>query len=233
MTVLSSETRLIGSGTGLLPRVNLLPPEIAEKRQFRRIQTALGSAVLASVAVVGLLYVSAGHSVSSAQSDLDSANAQGSALQLEAAKYRNVTAVYAAADAAQQQLSVAMGDEVRYSQLLNDLSLTVPSNVWISNLAYTAGADGAAAPTAATTAGAAGAPAAPAALGTFTVTGIGFEHDDVAQWLDAIAGLKTYDTPYFSTSTESLLGTRKIVTFTSTANVTDKARSNRYNKVGG
>ena len=226
MTVLSSETRLIGTGTSLLPRVNLLPPEIAEKRQFRRIQLALGSAVLASVGVVGLLFVSANHSVSSAQTDLDSANSQGTALQAEAAKYRNVTAIYAAAEAAQQQLTVAMGDEVRYSQMLNDLSLTIPSNVWVTNIGYTSAAAPAAG--AATTVATTTPP-----VGTFSVTGVGFSHDDVAQWLEAVAGLKTYDSPYFSSSAESLLGTRKIVTFTSTANVTQKARSNRYNKVGG
>ena len=44
-----------------------------------------------------------------------------------------------------------MGDEVRYSQLLNDLSLSIPTNVWIKNLSYTSSA----APTAGTAATAA------------------------------------------------------------------------------
>ncbi len=39
-----------------------------------------------------------------------------------------------------------MGDEVRFSQLLNDLSLTVPSNVWIQNLSFTQAPPPAAAP---------------------------------------------------------------------------------------
>src|SRR5690242_19946726 len=111
---------------GALPRVNLLPPEIAEGRRLRRIQLGLGGAVLGAVGVVALLYVGAVGGVSSAQSDLDAATAKHSALQAQTAKYREVTAVYARAAAAQTLLTQAMGQEVRYSQLLNDLSLSVP-----------------------------------------------------------------------------------------------------------
>ena len=62
----------------------------------------------------------------------------------------------------------------------------------------------------------------------------GFSHDDVAAWLESVAGLKTYDSPYFSNSTEALLGTRRTVNFTSTATVTHNAYSHRYDRpVGG
>lgn len=235
MTVLSQETRLVGTGAGLLPRVNLLPPEIAEREVFRRCQIGMGAALLATAGVVGLLVVGASQSVSSAKSDLAGAQSEQSSLQVEAAKYKNVTAIYAAADAAQAQLASAMGDEVRYSQLLTDLSLTVPSNVWVASIAFsqtapgTAPATGAASTTAATPAAA----ATSGPIGTLTVSGTGFSHDDVAAWLEAIGGLRTYDSPYFSSSTESLLGTKPIVNFTSTANVTPKALSGRYTKSAG
>ena len=38
------------------------------------------------------------------------------------------------AAAAQALLVTAMGDEVRYSRFLNDLSLSVPGNVWIRTI---------------------------------------------------------------------------------------------------
>jgi Tfp pilus assembly protein PilN len=225
MSVLNTESRLVGSTTADLPRVNLLPPEIAEQAAFRKVQMGLGAAVVAAVGVVGLLYVSAAGSVSSAQGDVDKAAAQNTALQAQSAQYRDVTAVYAAAAAAQQQLTSVMGDEVRYSQLLNDLSLSVPSTVWIKSLNYTQGAPAAPGPASATSAG---------SVGTFSVTGVAFSHDDIAIWLESIAGLKSYANPYFSNSTEGLLGTRKVVNFTSTANVTPAALSGRYTKpVGG
>ena len=41
-------------------------------------------------------------------------------------KYADVPKVYAAVDAAEAQLKLAMGHEIRYSFVLNDLSLTIP-----------------------------------------------------------------------------------------------------------
>ena len=230
MTVLNTETRLLATEVHALPRVNLMPPDIAEKRAFRRVQMGLGAAALASVGVVGLLFMSASSSVSSAQEDLDAASATQVKLQKEVASYASVTADYATAEAAQQQLVTAMGDEVRYSQLLNDLSLSVPSNVWLSNLTFTQTQPNAAA---AAKPGAAAPAAADAGIGTLTVNGVGWTHDDVALWLESLSKQKTYVNPYFSLSTEAYIGTRKTVNFSSTVTVTPAAQSGRYSKTGG
>jgi Tfp pilus assembly protein PilN len=209
-----------------LPRVNLLPPEIAETRRFRRIQVGLGGAVLGAVGLVALLYVAASSSVSSAQDDLDSANAKNSSLQAETAKYRDVTAVYARANAAQAMLTQAMGEEVLYSQFMSDLSLSVPENVWLKGLTFTQ------AP-AVTPTGAAGTALTSAGIGTVTFTGVGFKHDDVALWLESLASQKGYANPYFSSSTEVLLGPRRVVNFSSTTTLTPAAYSGRYTKPAG
>jgi len=210
---------------GSLPRVNLLPPEIAETRRFKRIQVGLGATVVGAVGIVALLYVSANSGVSGAQAKVDAAQAQTASLRAESARYSGVTDVYAKADQAQAMLTRAMGQEVRYSQLLNDLSLSIPSNVWIKNLVFSQESGAGAAAT--TTPG----------IGTLTVTGVGFSHDDVAVWLESLAGQndgKTYADPYFSNSTETLLGTRRTVNFTSSATLTPQALSHRYDHpVGG
>jgi Tfp pilus assembly protein PilN len=221
MTVAAQESRLLGSASTTLPRVNLLPPEIAEQKVFRKIQGGLGGVVLVALGAVALAYMGASHGVTSAHSQLDQATAQSTTLKGQMAKYNDVTATYAAAAAAKAQLASAMGDEIRYSQLLNDLSLAIPGNVWLTSVSYSQAA-----------------PAAPVAgavpaLGTFTVAGVGFSHDDVATWLESIAGLKTYQNPYFSNSTETLLGTRKTVTFGGTAGLTAAALSNRYTTSAG
>jgi Tfp pilus assembly protein PilN len=235
VTVLTSESRLVGSATGQLPRVNLLPPEIAEKATFQKVQIGLGCGLLATVGIVGMLFVSASSSVSSAQTDLDSATQQGTKLQAETATYANVTSVYDAAAAAQSQLVTAMGDEVRYSQLLNDLSLSVPSSVWLKSLNLSQSAAAAPAPGTPTTAATASSTNAVTGIGTLTVAGIGFNHDDLALWLESIAGLKTYSNPYFTNSTEALLGpSKKVVNFSGSAGLTSAALSGRYTKpVGG
>jgi Tfp pilus assembly protein PilN len=213
-----------------LPRVNLLPPEIAESRRFRRIQLGLGGAVLGAVGIVALLYVAASSSVSSAQSDLDTANAKHSSLQAETARYSQVTAIYGRAAAAQAMLTQAMGEEVRYSQLMNDLSLTVPENVWLKNIVFQQTGAAGTTPGAAATATL---PGTTSGIGSVTFTGVGFSHDDVAVWLESLAAQKGYANPYFSNSAEALLGTRKTVNFTSTVTLTPAAYSGRYAKPAG
>ena len=112
MTTTASEetvTRPVGSGFAVLPRVNLLPPEIAERRTVRRVQGGLGASLVAVVALIGLAFVAAARSVSSAKDDLTAAQAENTRLQAQVKQFANVNAIYAAADAAQAQLVTGDG----------------------------------------------------------------------------------------------------------------------------
>jgi len=211
----------VGSGLPLLPRVNLLPPEIAERTRFRRIQYGLGGGVLATVGVVALLYLVAVGSVNDAASELETTNTRNTALQAETAKYADVQRVYGEAAAAQAMLTQAMGEEVRFSQYLNDLSLTVPENVWLKNVTFAQAPAPAA--TGSTVPG----------IGTVSFTGVGYKHDDVAVWLESLAGQKGYVNPYFTNSTKALIGNRSTVNFTSTVTMTADALSGRYTTPAG
>lgn len=211
----------VGTGVVVLPRVNLLPPEIAEQARFRKVQLGLGGGVLAAVGVVALLYALASSSLSEANTELETQQATGRQLQAETAKYADVTAIYARAAAAEAMLTQAMGEEVRYSQFLNDLSLSVPENVWVKNVTF---AQAAVPPALGSTV---------PGIGTVTFTGVGFKHDDVAVWLESLARQKGYVNPYFSSSTEALVGTRKTVNFTSTVTMTPDALSKRYTAPAG
>jgi len=212
----------VGTGHPVLPRVNLLPPEIPERARFRRIQMGLGGGLLATLGVVTALYVGAVGSVNDAQDELTAATATGASLQAETAKYADVQAVYAKAEAAQVMLTRAMGEEVRYSRFLNDLSLTIPDNVWLKNVTF------AQAPVPP------GVGATEPGVGTVTFTGVAYDHDDVAVWLESLAKQKGYTNPYFTSSTKALIGKRETVNFTSTVTMTSAALSGRYTSpIGG
>jgi Tfp pilus assembly protein PilN len=118
-------------------------------------------------------------------------------------------------------LTEAMGQEVRYSGFLSDLSLSVPENVWLKSLTFTQ------APTTASVG------STEPGVGTVTVSGVGFSHDDVAVWLESLAGQKGYTNPYFSSSTETLIGSRTVVDFESTATLTSEALSREYTTPAG
>ena len=205
-----------------LPHVNLLPPEIAEKRRARKLQVGMGAAVAVAVVGVAAGYVMAHSSVSQAKTDLADSQAETSRLQTQVAQYAGDETLRAQLAAEQGMLSGAMANEVQWSHYLNDLTLRIPDNVWVSNVTISTGS------------GTAGSPAGPTAgIGQISVAGTAFTHDDVAAWLDSLAKEKGYANPYFQNSAETFIGTRRFVNFTSTAVVTSDALSGRYTRPAG
>ena len=223
LTARETSTRL-----ATLPRVNLLPPEVEERQRFRRVQIGLGLAVVGAVAVVGALALLANGQVADAQAELDAETARTSTLEAQVATYAEVPLVYSQVEAGKAQLSLAMGQEVRWSYFLNDLSLQTPSKVWLTSMTVTQTVDGAVDPLAAASTG-----YLVQGVGSVTFEGRGLAHNDVAAWLDALAKQKGLTQPYFTSSKEELIGVEKVVTFSSQAAVTEDAFSGRYTDKAG
>jgi len=214
--------------TGNLPRVNLLPPEIAEGAKFRTAQLVMGLSVVATVLVVGALYYLAAADESSAQDQLTSAQATGATLQSQVAKYSEVPVVYAERATAKAQLDQAMSQEIQYSYVLNDLSLTMPAGVWLTNITIAQPVD-----LPGSVKGAWGNPA----NGTVTMVGNASNLAQVAGWLQALATQRSYLDP-FLTSTQTTTQTTTAqgqsaagYTFTSSVALAPQALSNRYVRV--
>jgi Tfp pilus assembly protein PilN len=229
-----------------LPRVNLLPPEIAERKALRRLQAGLAAGVAATAGLVGLLYLSAGSGLEAAESELAAAQAEQATLQRRVSALSHVSQARGRIENAKTTLVTVMGGEIRWSRYLNDLSLTLPDNVWVKSMTVTGNAApatataGAAAATpspapGSTSGSAAATPAASTAgpVATVTFTGYALSHDDVAVWLETLAKQKGYADPYFSDSKSEMIGDKRVVTFTSTVTVTADALSKRYHPVGG
>lgn len=234
MSVLTNREVQVG-GPATLARVNLLPPEIGLARRFRRVQAGLGAGVVTCAVLVAGLYVSASGSVSSAQDEVTAAQGRQQVLQHETARYAPVTATYARAAEARAMLVAAMGDEVRYSRFVNDLTVAIPDGVWVKTVTWsqdTTAATGTAAATAGTTAAAAPAVGAPVGLGHVTLQGVARNHDQVAAWLDRLAQEKGYGVPTLQSSVAGLIGSSPIVTWSATATLSADALSGRYAKTG-
>ena len=212
-----------------MPRVNLLPAEIAEAARFRRLQFAMGAAVVGAVVVVGGLYVHGQSAVSDAQSQVDAANTAHTAAQNDLAALSGVSSVYNEVAAKQAMLQTAMGAEVQWSKYLSDLSLRIPDNVWLEGMQATQTNTGLVSsatpvdPTALT----------PTGIGNITFTGVAFSHADVATWLDMLAKERGYTGAYFSNSTKGFIEDKKVVHFSSSVVLTDEAKSGRYTKPAG
>jgi len=206
-----------------LPRVNLLPPEIFEKRQLQRAQAGLGLVVLAAVVGIGLVYVNGGSAVTDAKSRLQTAQTAQTQLQGKVNQLSYVTAEAAQTQAAQGMLTQATGTAIPFSTYLADLSLLTPKNVWFTSITLSSSVT-----PGSLVAGA----AAPGTVGVATFAGQALAHNDVATWLDNAAKEGGFADPYFTSSTESLVpqtgGTTSIaaktwVSFSSSVNLTSAA----------
>jgi Tfp pilus assembly protein PilN len=212
-----------------LPRVNLLPPEIEQQRQFKKVQLGLGLGVVAALGVAGALVLSAGAQVNDAQNELDTQTAKNRTMQADAAKYADVPEVYAQVDAAKAQLNQAMGKEIRWSRFLNDLSVVTPGKVWLTTVTVAETVDPGPVAVAPPTGQAWGS----ANIGTITFEGKGYTHNDVASWLKALASEKGVADAYFTKSTQELIGSENSVTFNSQAVITEDLLSGRFTDKAG
>jgi Tfp pilus assembly protein PilN len=211
--------------TATLPRVNLLPAEISEGARFRNLQAAMALAIVVALVVVGALTYLASGDVNDAQDGLTQAQTRGTALQAEVHQYASVPQEYAVVANADAQLQQAMSQEVRYSFILNDLSLRMPAGVWLTNLAISQQVD---LPNG--TNGAWGSPQ----LAAIKISGTAINLNDVAGWLDTLARSGEYTDPWVGNATVSASsGTTGQWNFDSTVGVTSKALSNRYTQKAG
>ncbi|MFC6238361.1 hypothetical protein [Longivirga aurantiaca] len=217
------------------PRVNLMPAVIAAEAKERHARTIMIGAVAASVVAVGGLYLLATNEVNAAQERLDTAAAQGVVLQKELARYSDVPKVQNEVAIAQTQAYNAMGGEVRWSFLLNNLSLTIPRNT--SLISLSGSVNGVAPVPGAASAATADDAAVISALGRPGIGQISYEGEavrfgDFAAFLDVLAKQKTMLDP-FPGEVKRAESDAEGLTFSATVTVTDKALSRRYDPKAG
>ncbi len=188
-------TTLTPTRLAQMPRVNLLPPEIAAAAKLRQLKIVLGVLVVAAMALVVLGFLFASSRVGGAEESLADAQADGAQLQSDVARYAEVPQVLAAVDTAQVNLETAMTPEIRWSFYLNDLSLTIPRSTRLVTL--TAINDAAAAQLSGTltTTDQVVTPLGQVSMGSLAFTGRSTDFDAVAAWLQSLARQKGYLEP--------------------------------------
>lgn len=244
-----------------LPHVNLLPPEIIERRALTKLGRGLSVVVLAAALLAGFLWYEAGSGRDAAQTRVDAAQAAGTKLQAEQTRLAPAQQALAAAQQSQQTLKAAMANEVLWSRYLEEVKLKLPKSARLSNMVLGSASTGAASGTSTPAAGA-GTPAAgtstpaagatgtstgtgatgtsgtaagPAVINSATFTGTAKDQYAVADWLQNLTLVPGFTNPYLtSTTASSATGTASaLVTFTVTVDITADALSHRYDDVAG
>ena len=223
-------TTLTAARVAELPRVNLLPPEIAQASRLRRLQIVLGLGLLVVLGLVAMLFLWVSGQVNAADVELADAQAVGASLQADVAEYAEVPAVNAQVDAAQTALVAAMLPEIRWSFFLNDLSLTIPQSSRLTSLTAT---NGAAAAQLGGVSAALPTQLGQPTLGTMTFAGKTSSFDGVASWLQSLARQDGYIDPTLQAVAKDAEGTTQgtVYTVSSSTSLSLEAASKRFEQV--
>ncbi len=213
--------------------------EPVDRNQIIKIGAIAGVLLLALLA--GLTYLKS-NQVDDEKNKLAEVTQQNAKLQAQIDDLAEVKQRQTDIETLSAETQLLLASDVSWSSMLQAISRTIPNDVWLTAMQVSVTSTGAAAPGAApATPGATTTPDATAApattgvpIGTANFSGQGRDYDSVAAWIQRIG----QDIPSFSdlwvptasrsSSANSTTGAASTnVTFSSTANITDQAKSNR------
>ena len=192
--------------------INLLPPEVAEQRGRRR---RIGMAVFGAIAYVALLGVGVLYwdsKVSAAREEVDAQLEVNQTLEGDVVSLGDAGELRSQYQDKSDLVRTALATDVDWGILLNDLARLLPPRVWVETFSGTIVGE-----------------TAPGVLGQVAFSGVGFDFPDVSAWLRALDSdqFNGVTGTWVSTVSESTIGEAEVVTFNSTAVLTNAAATNR------
>lgn len=224
-------------------RINLLPPELYERQRTRRRTGAVIAVGVIVLAAVGGFYFLQVLRENAVKEDIEAQEAENARLQQEIDELQEIGLLQQEIDATRTLLNTLLADRVLWSGVLRDVSLVIPGQVWLNGLTGQVGAPATgttgtttAAPTTTTTTTTTtpGQPAAGGGLvGQISFNGFAFTHPDVALWLSRLEDVRGFVNPWLQSSTDTVIGTQTVETFTSSVDLSQQALARRAGDGGG
>ena len=175
-----------------MTQVNLLPSDVRQRLRTRQLTVLVG--MVAAIVVAGLLafYVLQSNKLSSANNDLTAAKSHNAALQAQVNSLSRFQQLADQRDAQKTTVSTAKSGTVRFSGVMHDLSMAIPSTVYLNSVtANLQLGDGAS--IAETTSG---------IVGSIQFQGSASDHLSVALWLTRLAQVTGWDNSWITGSTK-------------------------------
>ncbi|GAA3821568.1 PilN domain-containing protein [Cellulomonas soli] len=214
------------TGTGALPQVNLLPPEVRAARGLRATKRWLGLGLVATLALCVAGYGAALISGGLADAELTDAQARTGVLQAEQTQYAEVPVVLNALNQATTARQLGMSTEVQWKPYIDAIAAVLPEGVSIDTFTVTG----------ATPMAAAAAPTDPlqaAGMGSIQFTTRSSTIPDVAAWVDALDSVPGFASAWAGAATLTSDETGAYYTVSSAVVVTSDAFSLRFEQVEG
>lgn len=206
-----------------MKRINLLPREVAERRKARQ-QVVL----LVVLGLVWLLVLSAVWFVRQGQlreeeERLSTAQAEAQALQVEIDALQEFADLDRTVREKEEALATAMLNDIHWSRILIELSMIIPGDSWITSFQGTA-----AEPSEPTPGTGAGGPK----FGSVNFSAITFEFPGVAAWITRLQEMDSLQSVWVPSATRGTIGTREVVNFSSSADLSGDSLSERHQPGG-
>jgi Tfp pilus assembly protein PilN len=195
-------------------QVNLLPPEIRQRAQTRRLTLVVIGAGLVVLVLIGFFYVVQSANVGRVQDDLAAQEARNADLDQQIRGLQEFAALQNEAVAKRALLTAAFANEVSFSGILLDLSRVIPSDAYLT--AFSAQIVPPASATTTTT----------PLIGTMTAAGQADGADSLASWITRLESVKGWVNPWISTFAENLPNSDKF-TFNSGTDLTSDVLTDR------
>lgn len=191
-------------------RINLLPAQVTRIRTERTQVVGAGVVVAGTAALLATLWVLRGNQINSRKSDTQAAQARAATLTQQISQLGGETQIQQTVSQKEQQIRSALAGDVDWARLITDIASAMPGDVWLTSFNGTSGGAGTA---------------------QVTVNGKGLSQPSTAAWIQRISDLSSITDLWVASSAGQ--GNGLPVTFSSNANLTSAAYSNRVGNYTG
>ena len=186
-------------------RISLLPREVAVLREQRRQAALAGTGVAALAALLVGMWATKAGEIGNERKAATQAEEQTQALRQEEATLGDTIQLDTELVQRRAQVQTVLAKDVAWTRLFNEVATVLPSDVWLTSFTAESG-------------------------GSVNFSAKGFDQTSTARWLHRLAELKSLSGLWVPTSTKGGEGSASTVTFTSDANLTPAANSDRVQR---
>jgi Tfp pilus assembly protein PilN len=198
-------------------QVNLLPPELRARQKTKQLTTLIVGGGVAAVVLLLAFWFLQGQKLANVNDQIAAQNLTNSGLQTQIDQQQQYQQLQEQAAAQQQLLAEAFVGEVSFSEMLLDLSRTIPSDAYLDsfNAQLAAPVTAGVAPTTTTN-----------FVGSFSASGGAAGFESLASWLTRLESVKGWVNPWLSSATETAPNTG-LYTFSSGVDLDSEALTPR------
>ncbi len=212
----------------MMRRIDLLPASYAEQRRERRsLRLAILVGALVLLALFGYWFY-LGMQISDAEDELAGIEQRNNQLEQQIAELQRFADLDAEVRAKEAALQTVMTGDIDWPAILTEIAMVIPGEVWLDQLATSAGATEGASQVGTETAAVDVSPQI--AVGRIAFSGQSLSFPGVAKWLIRLQSVREFTAVWLNSASgdEATEGTQQVFTFDSTLELGERSLSGRF-----